>query len=762
MSDSKIRVRVSDASILSEAGWAKELNVLDKNGNQLEIDSVTILDSERMDINGNFDSMHSPFTVTYGENTLRLSTVIDWRLIDEMYAYDGELGAMLHEDGTATLKLWSPLAEYVSVILYDKDDQFVVIKDEIEMTKGDRGVWQVTLNEENTEISNVRGYFYHYKIDHGGVKKIALDPYAKSMAAWNSNGQYSIGKAAIVDPSTIGPKLDFAEIEGFEKREDAIIYEVHVRDFTSDPSIENELSAQFGTFAAFIEKLDYIQDLGVTHIQLLPIMSYFNADEWGNSVRMLDYASTGTNYNWGYDPHSYFSLSGMYSENLNDPELRIYEFKKLVDEIHSRGMGVILDVVYNHTARVEIFEDLAPNYYYFMDKDGTARISFGGGRLGTTHEMARRIFVDSILYWVDEFKVDGFRFDMMGDHDAESIQIAYDRAKELNPNIIMIGEGWRTFVGDEGKEYITPADQDWMQYTESVGVFSDDFRNELKSGYPYEGELRFITNGARKIEQIFDNIKAQPHNFVASSPGDVVQYIEAHDNLTLHDVIALSIKKDPDLHQEEIHQRIRLGNSLLLTSQGKAFIHAGQEFGRTKQFRAETTSEPYKSTFMVDEDGNPFTYPYFIHDSYDSSDAINLFNWEQAANAEVFPVNNLTREYTKGLIALRRSTDAFRLGTKELINSNVTLINAPEINTRDLVIGYRNEATDGTAYYVFVNADTEERTLTLNKNLLSGTVLVDSDEAGIEEVSERSGFTLTEDSITIEPLTTVVIKMDRE
>ncbi|MCL7746171.1 pullulanase [Halalkalibacter alkaliphilus] len=757
VSDTKIQLDFTNIGELTEFDLVEAIKISDKDGNEVEFTSITIKDSKTIEIKGDFDLPQAPFTVAYKEQTI--TAVLEWKLIDELYAYDGDLGAELHDDGTATLKLWSPMAENVSVILYDKDDQFVVVRDDIEMTKGDRGVWEVILTKENTGVENVEGYFYHYEIDHDGDNKLALDPYAKSMATWDNFGEYSIGKAAIIDPSTIGPDLEFAEIEGFEKREDAIIYEVHVRDFTSDPSIEGELSAQFGTFAAFVDKLDYIEDLGVTHVQLLPVMSYFWGSEWKSDERMLDYASTATNYNWGYDPHSYFSPTGMYSENPDDPKLRIKELKMLIDEIHSRGMGVILDVVYNHTARVEIFEDLVPNYYHFMDADGTPRTSFGGGRLGTTHEMARRILVDSITYWVDEFKVDGFRFDMMGDHDAESIQTAYDKAKELNPNIVMIGEGWRTFVGDEG-DNVMPADQDWMQHTESVGVFSDEFRNELKSGFGSEGEPRFITGGARNIEQIFDNIKAQPHNFVASDPGDVVPYIEAHDNLTLHDVIAQSIKKDPEFHQEEIHKRIRLGNAMVLTAQGKAFIHAGQEFGRTKQFRAETSEPPYKSTYMEDEDGNPFTYPYFIHDSYDSSDAINMFNWDQATSEDLFPINNLTREYTTGLIALRRSTDAFRLGTTELIDSNVTLVDAPEIKEQDLVIGYRNEATDGTAYYVFVNADTKERSLTIGENLIRGTVLVDSDEAGIEEVSERSGFKLTGRSITIDPLTTVVIKMN--
>lgn len=765
LSDSEIELKFSKTEGLVEAELMEAISVVDENNNNVEVAQVNINDETTVGLTGDFSIENTPYYVTYEGKTV--TVVAGWRAIDEIYGYDGQLGAVLHSDGTATIKLWSPKAENVSIRLYDKDDQFKVVKDDIQMVLGDSGVWEITLNKENTGLDDLRGYFYHYCIDHGdGEPVLALDPYAKSMAAWadpKSGGKYPIGKAAIVDPSTIGPELDYANIPGYEKREDGIIYEVHVRDFTSDENIADELVARFGTFAAFAEKLDYIESLGVTHIQLLPVMSYYWGNEWASGERLTEYSSTDNNYNWGYDPHSYFSLTGMYSENPDDPELRIEEFKRLIDEIHSRNMGVILDVVYNHTARVDIFEDLVPNYYHFMDADGTPKTSFGGGRLGTTHKMSRRILVDSILYWTEEFKVDGFRFDMMGDHDAETIQIAYDEAKKLNPNIIMIGEGWRTYEGDQGHE-VMAADQDWMQYTEAVGSFSDEFRNELKSGFGCEGEPRFITAGPRNIQQIFDNIKAQPHNFVADQPGDVVSYIAAHDNLTLFDVIAQSIKGDPDIPEKdlEIHKRIRLGNAMVLTSQGTAFIHAGQEYGRTKQYRAETTEAPNKSTYMVDENGKPFKYPYFIHDSYNSSDIINRFDWEKATNEELYPVNNLTREYTTGLIHLRRSSDAFTMGSKELVDEKVILLNAPEIKDEDLIIAYRNEATNGDAYYVFINADDKERTLSLEVDLTSGTVLVDNDEAGTEEVSEISGFLLTEDKITIEPLTVVVIKVEGE
>ncbi|GAK12902.1 pullulanase [Geomicrobium sp. JCM 19039] len=524
------------------------------------------------------------------------------------------------------------------------------------------------------------------------------------------------------------------------------------------------MQARFGTFASFVEKLDYIEDLGVTHIQLLPVMSYFFADELGASERMPEYQANNTNYNWGYDPHSYFSLTGMYSEDPTDPEKRIEEFKNLIYEIHKRDMGVVLDVVYNHTARVEIFEDLEPHYYHFMDANGTPRTSFGGGRLGTTHEMAHRILVDSITYWVEEFNIDGFRFDMMGDHDAETIQMAYDEAKALNPNILMIGEGWRTFVGDENDPDVMPADQDWMQHTTAVGSFSDDFRDELKSGFGSEGEPRFLTGGKRNIQRIFDNVTAQPHNYTATNPGDVVPYIEAHDNLTLHDVIALSIQKDPDEHQQEIQERIRLGNTMVLTAQGTSFLHAGQEYGRTKQFREETDEAPYKSTYMTDEQGEPFHYPYFIHDSYDSSDAINKFEWEKVMDEEQYPDHVKTSEYTKGLIDLRRSTNAFSHHSMEAIQENVSLIDIPEIGEEDLVIGYEARSTDNTGdYYVFINADETTRTLTLNDvRIADARVIVDREEAGVNVIDSPTGMAYADNTLTIEPLTAIVLRVGDE
>lgn len=490
---------------------------------------------------------------------------------------------------------------------------------------------------------------------------------------------------------------------------------------------------------------------------------------------MDKYVSSNSNYNWGYDPQNYFSLTGMYSTNPTDPAKRIEEFKNLVHEIHKRGMGVIMDVVYNHTAKTSIFEDLEPNYYHFMDADGTPRTSFGGGRLGTTHYMSRRVLVDSIKYLTSEYKVDGFRFDMMGDHDAESIQKAYEEAKKLNPNLVMLGEGWKTYAGDENKP-VQPADQSWMKSTDTVGVFSDDIRNTLKSGYPNEGAPAFITGGKRNVEDVFKNIKAQPTNFEADDPGDVIQYIAAHDNLTLFDVIVQSIKKDPAIaaNNQEIHRRLRLGNLMILTSQGTSFLHSGQEYGRTKQFRdpaykypVSEDKVPNKSHLLTNADGTPFEYPYFIHDSYDSSDAVNHFDWTKATNSDKFPENTKSRDYVKGLIALRKSTDAFTRKTKAEVDQNVTLITQPGkdgVEKEDTVLGYQVVASNGDIYAVFVNADNKERKFNFGevyKHLANAQVVADGNTAGVTAISNPAGVTLGADGVTLAPLTATILRIQK-
>ena len=759
----------------------KHSSITDYQGNKVAITDVEVDEAgKKVTYIGNFSDTQHPYTVSY--NSDRFTTRSSWRLKDESYSYDGPLGATLKEDGKRVdLTLWSPSADKVSVVVYDKKDPEKVVGT-VALEKGEKGTWKQTLNENSgLGISNYTGYYYHYQIERQGKTVLALDPYAKSLAAWNSDDAkiddaHKVAKAAFVDPAKLGPQdLTYGKIHNFKTREDAVIYEAHVRDFTSDPAIAKDLTKPFGTFEAFIEKLDYLKDLGVTHIQLLPVLSYYFVNELKNHERLSDYASSNSNYNWGYDPQNYFSLTGMYSSDPKDPEKRIAEFKNLINEIHKRGMGAILDVVYNHTANLDIFEDLEPNYYHFMDADGTPRTSFGGGRLGTTHYMSKRVLVDSIKYLVETYKVDGFRFDMMGDHDAASIEEAYKAARALNPNLIMLGEGWRTYAGDENMP-TKAADQDWMKHTDTVAVFSDDIRNNLKSGYPNEGQPAFITGGKRDINTIFKNLIAQPTNFEADSPGDVIQYIAAHDNLTLFDIIAQSIKKDPSKAENyaEIHRRLRLGNLMVLTAQGTPFIHSGQEYGRTKQFLDPAYKTPVpedkvpnKSHLLRDKDGKPFVYPYFIHDSYDSSDAVNKFDWTKATDSKAYPENVKSRDYMKGLIALRQSTDAFRLKSLQDIKERVHLITVPGQNgveKEDVVIGYQITAPNGDIYAVFVNADDKAREFTLGTafaHLRKAEVLADENRAGPVGIAKPQGLEWTEKGLKLNALTAVVLRLSQ-
>ncbi|MBZ2084276.1 pullulanase [Streptococcus oralis] len=759
----------------------KHSSITDYQGNKVAITDVEVDEAgKKVTYIGDFSDTQHPYTVSY--NSDRFTTRSSWRLKDESYSYDGPLGATLKEDGKRVdLTLWSPSADKVSVVVYDKKDPEKVVGT-VALEKGEKGTWKQTLDvNSGLGISNYTGYYYHYQIERQGKTVLVLDPYAKSLAAWNSDlaktdAAHKVAKAAFVDPAKLGPQdLTYGKIHNFKSREDAVIYEAHVRDFTSDPAIAKDLTKPFGTFEAFIEKLDYLKDLGVTHIQLLPVLSYYFVNELKNQERLSAYASSNSNYNWGYDPQNYFSLTGMYSSDPKDPEKRIAEFKNLINEIHKRGMGAILDVVYNHTANVDIFEDIEPNYYHFMDADGTPRTSFGGGRLGTTHYMSKRVLVDSIKYLVETYKVDGFRFDMMGDHDAASIEEAYKAARALNPNLIMLGEGWRTYTGDENTP-VQPADQDWMKKTDTVAVFSDDIRNNLKSGYPNEGQPAFITGGKRDINTIFKNLIAQPTNFEADNPGDVIQYIAAHDNLTLFDIIAQSIKKDPSKAENyaEIHRRLRLGNLMVLTAQGTSFIHSGQEYGRTKQFLdpayktpVSEDKVPNKSHLLRDKDGKPFVYPYFIHDSYDSSDAVNKFDWTKATDSKAYPENVKSRDYMKGLIALRQSTDAFRLKSLQDIKERVRLITVPGQNgveKEDVVIGYQITAPNGDVYAVFVNADSKAREFNLGTafaHLRKAEVLADENQAGPVGIAKPQGLEWTEKGLKLNALTAVVLRLSQ-
>ncbi|MCU0082240.1 pullulanase [Streptococcus danieliae] len=776
ISDQELILYLAEPSDLNLDRLSTEVQVWDTAGERLELECVEWLQEGRsLRIQAPLaTNAAAPYRVQVGDS--QVTSFLAWQLLDQLSAYEGPLGLEVGAGARQVqFRFWAPSAQQVELVLYDKKDADLELAI-LPMKSISQGIWFLELEAEvDLGLPNLQGYFYHYQIQRADRMVRVLDPYAPSLATWSSQQRhrglaYQVAKGAILDPRKTGRgDLAFAEIPGYKKREDAVIYEVHVRDFTSDPEVLDELAAPFGTFQAMEERLDYIQSLGVTHIQLLPVLSYYLADEFQAGQGLWDYASGGTNYNWGYDPQHYFALTGMYSVDPADPGLRIQELKDLIAAIHARGMGVILDVVYNHTAQLGIFEDLEPHYYHFMDADGEARTSFGGGRLASTHTMTRRLMLDSIAYLLDVYKVDGFRFDMMGDHDAETLDQVAQLAREINPQALILGEGWRTYVGDEDDSRLA-ADQDWMDQTDQVAVFSDHFRNSLKSGYPTEGEPAFLTGGAIKIHDLFQSLKAQPTNFKADQPGDVVQYIEAHDNLPLFDIIAQSIQKDPEVpaHLAEIHRRIRLGQLLLLTAQGTVFLHAGQEYGRTKQFRHPDFEKPvapalapHKSYLLEDQAGQPFRFPYFIHDSYDASDAVNRFDWSKVRDAASHPDALKTLAYTRGLIVLRKAEGVFRLSDRKQVDQKVQLLTPG--NREDLLIAYRFLLNPAESLVVVVNADDQQRSLSLAHlaDASSIQILVDGEQVHLAGIpaAQQAGFRIQGTELILQALTGVVLKI---
>lgn len=671
-------------------------------------------------------------------------------------SYDGDdLGANMASNGDVTFKVWLPTASSSTIHLYAADDSDSSLGDAISLEKADdfddSGIWQKTITASDAGVTDLTGVFYQLKVNGNN----ALDPYARSLEASKGTtaANASKTKAAIIDHTydwQNGTDDHYAILPDDWKREDAIIYEMHVRDFTVDIDLDAEADLNgkpFGTYAAFIEKLDYLEALGITHIQLLPVQAYFYGDETKSSTREWTEKSSSSNYNWGYDPHSYFAPEGMYASDVDDAQSRVDELKSLIDAIHGKGMAVTLDVVYNHHPFTNIYNSLVSGYYY-----RTISKSGAGTDIASEKTMVSKLIVDSLTYWTNEFKVDGFRFDLMGLIDANTIQTAFEESYNLNPKTLYIGEGWALCGSCTS---VTMAEQNWMPYTDDVATFSDSIRNLIKSGYGGEGAPRFISGGTEDIAALFSNLQANPDddNYSAGvdDPGDVLQYIAAHDNLTLHDVIAVAIastnsSKTVANAQEEIHRRIRLGNTLILTAQGTAFLHGGQEYGRTKA--CDSCSDESTTSNANDT---------FVHNSYDSSDLINHFDWSAVTEDGV---QKNTMEFTKGLIALRKSSDAFRLATADLVTANMELISTESTDSTDNVIAYKVKSSDDSeTFYLFINASTNEKVFNVGTDLTSGDILVDGATAGIVAIESPADVIVSTSKVTLQPLTATVIKM---
>ena len=546
---------------------------------------------------------------------------------DNYFSYDGELGALYEKEGTL-LRVWTPTAKFVEVWIY-ADDSFKGPSTKIEMVQKPKGIFEAYLPGDQ------HGTIYVYKILFlNNRESISVDPYARATTV---NGM----KSVIADLNRTNPDGWGERLPAFGLPEEAIIYELHIRDFSIS---ETSGIVNKGKFLGLTEKntqnasgrktgLDYLIDLGITHIQILPMFDYATVDEAN---------LTEPQYNWGYDPLNYNVPEGSYSTDPFDPFNRIFELKQMIRTLHDNGLRVIMDVVYNHVydPKDQALERTVPGYFYRYNADGSLANGTGvGNDTASERHMMRKYIIDSVKYWAKEYHLDGFRFDLMGIHDSVTMNAIREALDKIDPSIIIIGEGW---------EMSTPLPEDLKasqknaQAMPRIAHFNDSIRVALKgSDFGDEKDRGFISGKNYLEDLLLRNIKGAMHLSSHSSyvdPEQVIQYVEAHDNLTLYDKL---LRSNPDDSEEVRIKRHTLATSIVLLSQGVPFIHGGQEFLRTKAG---------------------------VANSYQSPDEINQFEWERVTTFQE------SVAYVKGLIALRKSEYLFRLHTHEEIDTHFTML----------------------------------------------------------------------------------------
>jgi len=512
------------------------------------------------------------------------------------------------------------------------------------MKLGDKGVYSTKLkgNRLGTE------FMYDVHVDNK-VNRV-VDPYAKAVTI---NGE----RAVVADPKP-------SEITNPSKEtiKSPVIYELHVRDLSisKDSGIKNK-----GKFKGLTEEgtrtdsgqvtgLDYIKSLGVTHVQLLPIFDY--------SSNSVDEKNPDATFNWGYDPVNYNAVEGSYSTKAEDPFNRISELQEMIDKLHQNDLAVIMDVVYNHVSNPtdHSFEKLVPGYYFRQAEDGSYLGGTGvGNETASERKMMRKFIIDSTKYWLETYKLDGFRFDLMGTHDYETMNMVYEELKKINPNVILLGEGWNMDVGLEEEKRATQLNADKMP---EIAFFNDEIRDQVKGSVFEEEEIGFVQGKSGLEKEILKSIKGGQGLKTYSSSKQLIQYVEAHDNLTLWDKLKLSYPREND---ESRLKRHKLATSIVMLSQGTPFIHAGQEFARTKG-----------------GDSN----------SYKSPDSVNQFDWTRA---EQFSSNV---DYLRELIKIRRHYKLFDMKAYDQINKNFKELQASSgtiayqlsENGQDLIIVVHN------------------------------------------------------------------------
>ena len=502
-------------------------------------------------------------------------------------------------DATGTyFTLWSPKAEAAEVIIYDTDRNTAPVQI-LQMKPSDNGTWRVAVPEM------LYGKFYTFRVTVGG-KKLAETPgvWAKAVG---TNGE----RAAIIDFAATNPE-GWAADKGPELKNitDAVIYEMHHRDFSVHPSSG---IVHKGKFLALTEPetrstlgdatgIEHLKELGITHVHILPSYDYNSVDESN---------LPSNQYNWGYDPFNYNVPEGSYSTNPADPAVRVREMKEMVKALHDAGIGVVMDVVYNHTAENDgsNFSLTAPGYYYRHNADGSYSDASGcGNETASERRQMADFIVNSVKYWAKEYHIDGFRFDLMAIHDTATMDRVASELKKINPSIFVYGEGWTAGASplDAGRRAL----KENVAKMQGIAVFSDDIRDAVKGHYSNAADRGFATGKPGNEETVkigivgstahpqVDYSKGNNSKFAyASSPAQIINYVSCHDDLMLTDKLAASM---PGSTPEQRMRAARLAQTIVFTSQGTPFMWSGEEIFRDKKG---------------------------VHNSYKSPDSINAIDW---------------------------------------------------------------------------------------------------------------------------------------
>ncbi len=578
------------------------------------------------------------------ENIIKISNIIKLFLVAILFTscYDNKTEYIGYDDYPITksnlwleyskeatvFKIWSPIAESVQLHLYEKGIGGNP-KESHQLKSKKDGVWQIELE------GDLEGTYYTYQVKTSdSLLQETPGIYAQAVGL---NGV----RAMVLNLESTNP-------EGWETDKgpqvhtpnEAIIYEAHVRDLTIDPQSGVQMKGKYLGLAESGTKgpegistgLDHIKEMGITHVHLLPTNDFLPRNERKRNTPQ---------YNWGYDPFNYNVPEGSYSTDPKRGDVRIKEFKQMVKDFHDNNIGVILDVVFNHTAIYDnsVFNLEVPGYYYRHLEDGTpSNASACGNELASDRKMMRKFIVESVSYWAKEYHVDGFRFDLMAILDVETMNQVTDALKAINPNIIIYGEGWS--AGDSPYPWEERAFKPNIAQMPSVAAFSDEIRDGLKGWVFNEKDLGFVNGGENMEESVkmgivgciehpqidYNKVNASKEPWT-TNPWQSIAYVSCHDNLTLYDKLKIS---RPDAIEDELIAMDKLANAVVLTSQGISFIHAGSEMLRTKQG---------------------------VENSYNSPDSVNQIDWNWKVK------NGNVVDYYRNLIQLRKEHPAFRMKT---------------------------------------------------------------------------------------------------